>query len=565
MTRPVYKLETYTGAVLDHTIEKECVAYRFKTALTGQIGTFSFTLPGVKGIKKKYDDIAVFDKVKLYLGYDTVGATPLFVGRIENIQNVWTRTGYLRVFSGRDQAEVSTRLIRHQWAHDGADSHTVVDKWADDMGLGKDTDAEATNVTILSHEDKYNSLLHEVCDYATSINRDWYVDVNNNLVYRDRPIRSVGVSTLTVGDNLRSYNLTRNVREVYNKFWVFGASEPTQDDTAVCAHGLDLSDTDLPANHEDFDETINHWTIDSKSGTGTVILGAAAPHCGSNYVVLSVAADNAVDDEWIWGQRDLQTTLRIKNSARLDWYWAFQTNAASPAMIDYYVQLNAPDTSNYFRYSIPAADYPVHNTGTHYHMSLGPAFEGLTGQGVWIRTGDPSWYDIQDLRFYGQANTVEAEAGDYLQFRIDCIYFSSLRWHDLDEDAGSQTSYGVREMLVVDDRIHSNTDASNYAAVLKDRYKNVPLQLDVLMPLDTNLLIGDRIAVTIANENLSAQNFDVIQVEQGMTKELGFTTAATLVSEERIRHLLKTTSGAEILRDIKNATVRLAKNVQVTD
>lgn len=564
MTLPVYKIETYTAAVLDHTITNECLAFRVKSALTDQLGSFSFSVPGMKGTTKCYDDIALFDKIKFFLGYDTVDATALFLGRVENIQNRWTKDGYIRTFTGRDQGEVTTRLIRHQWASSGGTAHDTVDKWCDDCGLGKtEVAADATAVTILSHQDKYDSLLREICDYAATISKDWYVDISNNLVWKARPIRAAGVSTLTVGDNIERYNLTRNVSQVYNQIWVFGASEPTEEETAVCAHGLDLSDTDLPANHEDFDETINNWTIDSKSGLATLISGFAAPHCGSNYVVASTGADDALDDEWIWAQRDLNTTLRVKNSARLDWYWAFLTNAAGPVMIDYYVQLNAPDTSNYFRYSILTADYPAHNTGTHYHISLGPAFEGASGQGVWIRTGDPSWYDIQDVRFYGQANTVEAGAGDFLTFRNDCIYFSSLRWNDMDEDAGSQTSYGVRPYLVIDDRIHSTTEASNYAATVKDRFKDVPLQLDVIMPMDTNMLIGDRIPITIAHENLSAQDFDVIRVEHVMSEETGFLTRATLVSKERMRSPLMTTDYTAILREMRSQTSNLTKNVTV--
>jgi len=532
MTIPVYKIETYTVAVKDYTIEKDCVAYRVKTALTGQLGNFSFSLPGMRGLTKCYDDIAVWDKVKIYLGYDSVGVAPLFVGRVENIQNRWVNDQYVRIFSGRDQGEVTTRLIRHQWNSDSRTAHEVVDKWCDDCGLGKtEVDADATVVEIISHQSKYAPLLRDICDYATSIDKDWYVDVDNNLVWKVRPIRAAGVPTLTVGENVKNYNLTRNVREVYNKFWVFGASEPTVDDTAVCAHGIDCSPTDLPANHEDFDETIASWTSDSKSGTETVIQGAAAPHCGTFYVV----------------------------SARLDWYWAYQTNDGGDVMTDYYVILLAPDIDNCFKYTIDAADYPAFNTGTHYYLNLGPAFEGAGGTGCWFRIGDPDWYNIQDLRLGGTVDTT-AGAGAFLQFRIDCLYFSGLRWSAFDEDAGSQTSYDVRPQDVVDNRIHSNTDASNYAAVLKDRYKDVPLQLDVVMPLDTNLLIGDRIPITIPKENLSAQNFDVITVEHIMAKDMGALTRGTLVSKARMRVPLKTTDSNVILRDMQTRTEDLITN-----
>jgi len=558
MTIPVYKIETYTVAVKDYTIEKDCVAYRVKTALTGQLGNFSFTLPGMRGLTQCYDDIAVWDKVKIYLDYDSVGATPLFVGRIENIQNRWISgppPQYVRIFSGRDQGEVTARLIRDQWSSGGGTAHDVVDKWCDDCGLGKtEVAADATAVDVVSHQSKYAPLLRDICDYATSIDKDWYVDVDNNLVWKVRPIRDTGISTLTVGENVKSYNLTRNLREVYNKFYVFGASEPTVDDTAVCDHGLDCSPTDLPANHEDWDETLNDWTCDSKSGTDSLILGAAAPHCGDKYVIVSVAWGDSVADEWVWQQRAFNV-LRVKDSARLDWYYRFVSpgNTLQSA----YVMLLAPDTSNYFIYHIDSSNFPAENTGTHFYAMCGPAYEAIAGNEKWQRVGDPDWYNLQGIRFY---SLVDTDASEGLQQFIDCLYFSSLRWHDLDEDGGSQTSYGVRPMLVVDDRIHSNTHASNYAAVLKDRHKDVPLQLDVVMPLDTNLLIGDRIPITIAKENLSAQDFDVIIVEHLMTKELGTLTRGTLVSKARMRTALKTTDSNVILRDMKTRTEDLITN-----
>lgn len=557
--KPVYKIETYTGVTLDHTITEDCLFLRVKSCLTDQHGTFRFELPGQKGVSKVFDDIALYDVTKIYLDYDTISASPLFVGRIENIESQWNKDRYMRVFTGRDQSEITARLIRHQYSTGGNAADSQVAKWAADCGLGTDITADATPVTIISNQSKYDFLMREICDYAATISKDCYVDIGDvghptgHLIWKTRPIRSVGVSALTVGTNILSYSLTRNDYEVYNRFHVFGASEPAVEGTSACSHSqYTKSPTDVPSNHDSWTESLDNWSVDSADDLADLLLVTAypVPHVGT-YAISGVVGTNEGQqaNEWIKITRTI-SPLMIKDSAQLQWVDYWRTDAYGTIQ-NMYIDLLAPDTSNYFRYTIDPAHYPVLGYNTHMYAELGPANEAGSGYEKWVRHGDPSWYNIQGIASYKLWNNV---ADEYCNNAIDGLYFTDLRWQATDQDGDSQTAYGVRDMVMTDDKIHTNTEATNYAASVKARYKDAPIQLDVVTPLDTNLLIGDRIPITITNENLSAVNFDVIQVEHIMDVNSGFLTHAILTSKERTRSPLKTTDFPTYLRDIRQTT-----------
>jgi hypothetical protein len=55
-----------------------------------------------------------------------------------------------------------------------------------------------------------------------------------------------------------------------------------------------------------------------------------------------------------------------------------------------------------------------------------------------------------------------------------------------------------------------------------------------------NILVGDRIPLTITTEGISSTDFDVIQVENFMVNE-GWTTKATMMDSANVRTPLVTT------------------------
>jgi len=556
MSLPVYKIETYTGAVLDHTITDDCWNIQVIMALTDQLSNFTFIVPAMKDAVKSYDDIAAFDKVKIWLAWDSVPATALFVGRVENIQNILELEKYVRVVSGHDLGEVTNRRIRHQYSTGGGQASVNVAKWAADLGLATDITADATAVSIVSNQTKYDSLMRDIGDYAATINKDWYVYDNAGtatLLWKTRPLRTVGVSTFTVGTNIKSYNLVRDINEVFNRFYVFGASEPAVEGTSACACSqYAKSPTDLPTDHDSWTEAIGSWSVDSADDMAVLDVSAVSPHVGTNEVLgIAIQGDGHQANEWIQITRTLPV-ITVKDSARLEWvdYWHHNAVAAITSME---IFLLAPDTSNYFHYYVAATNYPAEGTHTHMHAELGPAQEAITGDEKWVRVGNPSWYNIQGIAFLKLWDNVVTEC---VETRVDGLYFTGLRWYDYDNDAGSEGSYGIRECVITDERIHSNTEASNYAATWKAQKKDAALQLDIITPLDTNILVGDRIPITIVNENLAAVDFDVIRVKHSIGMD-GAWSHPTLISRERQRSPLKTTDTATILRELQRQSTNI--------
>ncbi len=77
---PKYKVEVWNGA-LNHSFETNVHHIHTKQSLTNAVGTFSFTLPTLFSEGYRYHDINLFDKVKIWLGYEGTSfpSDPLFV------------------------------------------------------------------------------------------------------------------------------------------------------------------------------------------------------------------------------------------------------------------------------------------------------------------------------------------------------------------------------------------------------------------------------------------------------------------------------------------------------
>jgi hypothetical protein len=82
--------------------------------------------------------------------------------------------------------------------------------------------------------------------------------------------------------------------------------------------------------------------------------------------------------------------------------------------------------------------------------------------------------------------------------------------------------------------LNSNAECESRANTFLYQLKDAPKQAEVMVNGTNNILVGDRIPLTILSEGISADNFDVIQVENFMVNE-GWTTKATMVNSYNIR------------------------------
>jgi hypothetical protein len=101
-------------------------------------------------------------------------------------------------------------------------------------------------------------------------------------------------------------------------------------------------------------------------------------------------------------------------------------------------------------------------------------------------------------------------------FWVDGLYFGGRRYAAVREDAASQTAYGLRELTETDEELWSDNEcdlrAKALLAYLKDPAEYLTISSTVIDYGTTPILPGDKIHVTLPNENVDA-DFRIESVE----------------------------------------------------
>ena len=525
MTFPKYKVETYTGALLDHTITSDATVY-FKESLTDAVGLFSILVPN--GGSYTYKDIALHDKVKIYVDYDSVPVNLNFTGYVTMISGYTTNRGFMRRIDGLSQGEILLRRFKTNTYLDGETAHDIVDDViAADLGLGDgDIGVEATAETHEVRTMRYFDLLKNVSDYydaGGNVTKDFYVDIDNDLVWDDRPLRAAGVETLTVGGNIKSYNVIRDVAPVKNNITVYGAAESW-----------------LPADKDGWSEALTNWAADA----GTLSLQASPLGVDAWSIRCNNAVGN-IDDFTL----DMPTKVTIRDINHLR-FWAW---VAAIGVGDGYVMLYAPGSSGaYFQ-----ATVPKDGAWTWYDLPLGPqhVYDADENEdGVWTMVGAPNWWDIDEIRFYADFGAVGQS------YYVNLLHFYPVRWSDTASDGGSQASYGRRDMEVTDDNLHSDAACEVRSETLLYQLKDPPTQIDVVVTGNNNVLAGDRLSMTIPSEDIAAASYDVFSVEQTFDDK-SWLTSASMMNSANIRRAVDTQT-AQMVGTLRVKLNELARDLK---
>ena len=115
---------------------------------------------------------------------------------------------------------------------------------------------------------------------------------------------------------------------------------------------------------------------------------------------------------------------------------------------------------------------------------------------------------------------------------------------------------GVRELIYVDDNLLSESDCQRRGETLLYQMKDPPIQIEIVTPGNPNILIGDRLTITIPAENINNENFDVIAVEHTFPP---FITTVTMVNSVNTRKALPCTSMKTLLSDMMEKVSTLGK------
>jgi len=579
--KPVYKIETYTVGVLDHTITDERPNVSFQEVVTNAVGHFAFAVPAKKGGSYKYYDIAEDDIVKIWIGYDSVSGDPDFVGRVTEISGSWSKqTGYVRVISGLSQGEILQRQLKNKvWA--GVGASTIVIELALNLGLAVgEIEADATSVTLRVGNDTYFRTLQKVSDYwfnaGTQIKKDFYVSpaTGKPLVWKSRPFRLCGdatgtadngtvittvdaertevqdywnganitftsgnnkdltrlvvdfdaatdtlthnafpnvvvagdeytlkgVETLTVGDNILDYNVQRSVEPVANKIHVYGAPSINQPSDFDDYTELDAAET--PADHG--------WSII----TGVSLAWAVSCIEGARSVEVLDETGASTTVEMLHTLPAAIDCLK-HGFSRLHFGW-WATGGGNLTQLR--TRVYAPDAGNSFYVDLNNSDGFDESYWREENFELG------TERG-WNVTGTPDWGNVAGVSF----KTTQSAAGN-LYLAVDKYYWAGKKYSHT-KDGGAAV---VREMEHEDPLLFSDAECQKRAETLYYQRSGSPIQIDVLVKGNPNILVGDRIPMTIPAENISAANYDVVSVKQMLSSQ-GYRTSATMLNTANLR------------------------------
>jgi hypothetical protein len=542
MTFPKSRIEIWHGANMLYQLDSHAVSLHTKEVLNG-VGTFSFTLPTAHDITRNlYSNVALNDLAKLWINYDTITGDPLTQGPICQMQSS-TMGGFLRTFLCKNQGEILTRRFKTK-NYVNVDAATIVTEWAvTDLGLGISLSGDASDAYhesfFVDHE-SYLDCLNIASDFwadaAHIVKKDFYVDVNNNLVWKTRPFRPPGtVETLGIETNILQYTVQPDMSPVKNYLWIYGRLGKIQNDPT--GHIIDDGRKN-PTDGDLWTESLTDWTAASGTlsapGAGQVV-GAAYIHC-----VQTAGSPRIVD---FYHVNTIASVYGLEGYQTINFWLKFTDTVMNDTL-----KILAPDASNYFVLSLPSLGFtPTDWTRYSYILGQGNEFNAVSNpSGQWtIGAGAPDWHNIQGVRFYAEKVT------DFAAM-VDGLYFGHGRWRNIVQDAVvSQPAYEIREMVHVDDKLESDVQCQMRGESLLWQLKTAPTRLDVTTLGNINILIGDRLAVTLAPENITAAAYDVVTVEHSIDSENGFRTKTSMVNSSDIRVLPSITTAEVMVKEHK--------------
>jgi hypothetical protein len=542
--KPVYKIEISDNTpALVYTIGEggaaDVTKIRTVHSMTDRVGSFSFGLSAKAGSKYVYDDVDVHYKVKIFLGYDSISASDLVMaGRITDIDGSMTDLGYVRTFNGLDLGELLQRRIKTKYWY-GVDAHIIADELANtDLGLAVDTDPDAHDETIYADTERYFDLFKKVSDYyvdgVNDVKKDFYVtDVAgvDTLRWKARPIRTTGVETLTIGENVQSLRVIRDVNRVKNWIVVYGAR--------------DLAE---PSDKDSWTETTANWTLAQGSpplvaDAGDFVVGTASVRGDSNFAVNPPVEFyyEPTTDIFTGPRKDGNTTIHFK---------AKSEGLASLIVPRVALWYSWGPAVGWYR---TLGDVWTNNQWNEFTFPVGPDAEGWSAFG---HANNKNYWNLPipkvDFQGTGSGNGVYSLHVDGLHFGNRCFYCAA------EQDAASQTDYGRRDLYYVDSNLVSNAECVNMARTLLYQLSEPLIQIEVEIPGNTNVKIGDRLSMTVPAEGLSAVDFDVIQVEHDFSA--AFKTKALMVNSENIRKESDFTTPMTSLKKLLQAQKLMAKD-----
>jgi hypothetical protein len=343
-----------------------------------------------------------------------------------------------------------------------------------------------TTYTRLEYE---NTPVFDVLKYIASsadkagvIGFDFRVAPDGKFEFFPRNTKS---SPVSLKERIEFSQYSKDIHRVRNRIWVFGAAEKKYpSDGDAWTETLDLNG-----------DAINDW----QSGTGTGSVSLANDRVAKGTYSIKHTTNTAD----YYGR--LRLIIPSGMQPNLNKYPSIQfqinreggfSNAATLILQD-----NAGNWATR-EFSIPEAD-----KWALIEFNAGKKHEN---EWNWVDAGF-NWEIINEI--FWDVHFPGTGTGN---FWVDNLFFNRARWEAMQEDTSSQSNYGLRELVEVDEELHSDNEcllrAKALLAHLKDPVEHLTIRSTVIDYGTTPLLPADKIHVTLPNENIDA-DFRIISVE----------------------------------------------------
>jgi hypothetical protein len=341
--------------------------------------------------------------------------------------------------------------------------------------LVEDTD---TTYTLLEYRDTpVIDVIREIADSADKegvIGFDFRVSPDGKFEFFPKNSKP---SQVSLTERIEGSEYAKDISRVRNKIFVYG-----------------VADKSSPADKDLWTESLSSDDGDWVATSGTVSLDTVFKVKGSG---------------------------SIKTSAESLYYAACQLTLDSGKEVDteLYPEMNlwlSRDAS--FNGNVTLALWDTSSNAAEHDFSVGTEkwFQTQIGVGsanadLWqVQTGF-DWQQVKRISVAFWFDNVDSGS-----FWVDGLFFGGRRYSSMQEDATSQSSIGLRELVEVNEEICSDLECESHAkallANLKDPAESLTVQSSVVDYGSSPILAGDKISVVLPNEGING-DFRVLNVE----------------------------------------------------
>jgi len=369
----------------------------------------------------------------------------------------------------------------------------------DEVELIEDTD---TTYTLMEYENSpvFDILKYiaESADLAGVIGYDFRVAPDGKFEFFPRNSKT---SSVSLDEKIEYSRYSKDIHRIRNRILVYGAAEkatPLDKD----ADTEDLTKTDGPVDAPD-----GQWT--SGTGCGNVYVETSADHV----IVGSKSLEHRTESLDYWGCAVFTFAAGKEVDANKYPSFTFQIKLQKDKNFAGSIKVELEDSAGSKVWKDIAA--------TPDKWSLQSFAAGKKNSDQWTHSvfnSQPfNWESIKKIFFYAYFGSGSGTGS----FWIDNFFFNHCRWEarrplEEEEPTTSQTAYGVRELVEVDEELHSDNEcdlrAKALLAYLEDPAEFVTLRSTIIDYATTPILAGDKIHVVLPNENIDS-DFRVITVE----------------------------------------------------